>query len=208
MSATKLFLVLSSFTVLFVSTGDASAQQAENGRFTRGAGEKTTKINRAGTTKRDMGFEPYSGSYLPRHEGPLSKEKDETIKSQITNGFDGGACDLVHKIIKDNANKDSAAKLDTAATNATGSNTAFKERYKREGYSATAETWEGFCHNWAPAGLANEINFMVNMDRIYADVPFGIGDMRELATFTYPGDDGSFGSYSWYGKRHRSEERL
>ena len=177
-------------------SNEAFAQS--NGRFVRGAGERPAKLTRAGTKNGNLGTNPYSGSYLPRHEGPMMKEKDEEIRRKIQEGFGSGdgKCDLVHQIIKDNANKDTAAKFDAAG------NPGFRERYEREGYSATAETWEGFCHNWAPAGLDPAINFMVSMDKIYADIPFGVADMRELTTFTLPESY----NYAWFGKRHNDKD--
>ncbi len=188
------FLTLTISAAMLFAASSAWAQEAMNGRFVRGAGESPAKISRAGSKSRNLGTNPYSGSYLPRKEGPLMNESDETVKAKIQNGF--GECDLVHQIIKDNATKDSAAKLEAAG------NPGFRERYKREGYNANAEGWEGFCHNWAPAGLDPAINFMVSMDKIYADVPFGIGDLRELTTFTLPDSY----DYAWFGKRHDDKD--
>ena len=177
--------------MLFASSALA---QVQNGRFVRNAGEQPARITRAGTKSRNLGTSPYSGSYLPRKEGPLAKETDEEIKRMIQNGF--GDCDLVHQIIKDNANKDTAAKLEAAG------NPGFRDRYLREGFDEDAESWEGFCHNWAPAGLDPAINFMVSMDRIYADVPFGVSDMRELTTFVLP----DTWDVHWFGKRHNDKD--
>lgn len=192
-----MFRKISILSLLLASiSATAFAQQPMNGRFARGAGESPAKLSRAGSKSGYLGHDPYSGSYLPRTSGPLANEPgDATVKEKITNGF--GDCDLVHQIIKDNANKDTAAKLEAAGT------PGFREKYLREGYDASAESWTGFCHNWAPAGLDNAVNFMVNMDRIYADVPFGIGDMRELVTFALP----SAYDYAWYGKRHNDKDK-
>ena len=194
---------LISASVALAFAGSALAAPA-NGRFARGAGLPAPKMT-AGSTSGSMGFKPYSGSYLPRSEGPLAKENDTEIMDAITNGYAG--CDLVHKIIKDNAAKSTAAKFEKSIEKATGADSDYVKRYKATGYSRKAESWEGFCHNWAPAGLDNSINFMVSMDKIYADVPFGIGDLRELATFNYPGETGGYGSYAWFGKRHDDKDK-
>ncbi len=216
-------LVLSVALVVSFS-GSAFAQST--GRYARGAGESIGTM-KAGTESGDLGYKPYSASYLPRYEGPLAKENDAEIKRQIQNGY--GDCDLVHQIIKDNANKDTAAKFDTATDNANAAEanrpldpfrewlirigwmrdprkssppSNLRETYLREGFDPNAETWTGFCHNWAPAGLDPVVNFTVSMDKIYADVPFGIGDMRELATWTFPGGN----DHAWFGKRHNDKD--
>ncbi len=173
----------------------------QNGRFVRGAGESVMKI-RQGKKRGDMGFKPYSGSYLPRSSGPLANsESDAEIRRMVTDGFNNGECNLVHQVIKDNAKKDTAAKFEAVGVD------GFRERYLREGYDKEAESWTGFCHNWAPAGLDQNINFIVSMDKIYADVPFGIADMRELMTFNFPDS----WNVAWFGKRHNdkdSEEKI
>ena len=193
-------LALSS-TLFFLVSGSALAQPAPaessqplTGRFVRGAGERVAKLERAGTKRSDLGTSPYSGSYLPRKYGPLAKKNDAELRRMIREGF--GECDLVHKIIKDNARKDSASKLE-----ATGHD-GFRDRYLADGFDKKAETWEGFCHNWAPAGLDPAINLMVSMDRIYMDVPFGIGDLRELTTYVLP----DTWDTAWFGKRHNEKK--
>ena len=188
----RISLIAATLSLAFASS--ALAQDTLNGRFSRGNGP--VRITEAGTVSGDLGFEPYSGSYLPRSSGPLANSaSDSEVKRMINDGF--GDCNLVHQIIKDNANKDTAAKLEAAGS------PGFREKYLREGYDASAESWTGFCHNWAPAGLDNGVNFMVSMDRIYADIPFGIGDMRELVTFALP----SSWDYAWYGKRHNDKDK-
>src|SRR5688500_11985616 len=172
------------FVSFFLVSSTAFAQSA--GRYARSGGE-TIGTMPAGTESGDLGFKPYSASYLPRHEGPLAKDKDEEIRRQIQNGY--GDCDLVHQIIKDNADKDTAAKFDTAVDNANANKPVdplrawlirmgwlretrppksnLRETYLRDGVDPNAETWTGFCHNWAPAGLDPVINFTVSMDKIY-----------------------------------------
>lgn len=194
-------IALSAALFLFVS-GSALAQPAPagtpseplTGRFVRGAGERVVRLERAGTKSGDLGTSPYTGSYLPRRTGPLAKKNDAVLRRMIREGF--GECDLVHKIIKDNARKDTASKME-----ATG-HEGFRDRYLEVGFDKTAETWEGFCHNWAPAGLDPAINLMVSMDRIYMDVPFGIGDLRELTTYVLP--DSS--DLAWFGIRNNEKK--
>ncbi len=205
----KLTLTLSAVLLLVSSVAVAQPTPAPspairmNGRFVRGAGERTQPFG-AGSTSGDLGLNPYSGSYLPRKEGPMSRQNDKEVLEKITKGFPGG-CDLVHQIIKDNAAKSTAHKFAAAETNSTGRPSSFADDYEREGHDENAEGWEGFCHNWAPASLDGTINFIVSMDKIYADVPFGIGDLRELATWTYPGS-GNTGSFAWFGKRNNSKD--
>ena len=189
-------LVLIAATLSLAFAGTALAQERTmNGRYVRNAGESAVRITEGGTTTGDLGFEPYSGSYLPRSSGPLANSaSDAEIRRMVTEGF--GDCDLVHQIIKDNANKDTAAKFEAAGRD------GFRDRYLREGHDADAESWTGFCHNWAPAGLDPAVNFMVSMDRIYADIPFGISDMREITTFILPDTTG----YAWFGKRHNDKD--
>jgi hypothetical protein len=190
----RISLIAATLTVAFAGTA-AAQERTMNGRYVGGAGERPSRITEAGTTSGNLGFEPYSGSYLPRSSGPLANSaSDAEIKRMITDGF--GECNLVHQIIKDNANKDTAAKFDAAG------NPGFRERYLREGYDTTAEGWTGFCHNWAPAGLDGAVNLMVSMDRIYMDVPFGISDMREITTFILPRTTGT----AWFGKRHNDKD--
>ena len=180
---------------LVASSAFAQTPRPLTGRYVGGAGERPATLTEAGTRTGNLGFEPYSASYLPRSSGPLANSaSDAEIKKMVTDGF--GDCNLVHQIIKDNANKDTAAKFD--ASGATG----FRERYLREGYDKDAESWTGFCHNWAPAGLDASVNFMVSMDRIYADIPFGISDMREITTFILPNTTGN----AWFGKRHNDKD--
>ena len=188
----RISLIAATLSLAFA--GSAFAQERPlDGRFSRGNGP--VRITEAGTATGDLGFEPYSGSYLPISSGPLANSpSDSTVRKMINDGF--GDCNLVHQVIKDNANKDTAAKMESVGT------PGFREKYLREGYDASAESWTGFCHNWAPAGLDNAINFMVSMDRIYADVPFGIGDMRELTTYMLPDTWG----YAWFGKRHNDKD--
>lgn len=176
-----------------LATSSALAQ----GRYTDGlsAGRLVE-----GVSETTMDFEPYAGSYLPRHEGPLSRSNDGEIARMIENGF--GECDLVHQVIKDNANRKTTEKFDAAVERAEGSNPGLTERYNREGYNEKAETWEGFCHLWAAAALDPAVGFLVSMDRIYADVPFGIGDLRELVTFNYPRSGTLF-----YGKRNYEKSK-
>jgi hypothetical protein len=193
-----MFRTLSITSLLLLVASSAFAQERpSNGRFVRGAGETPAKLTRAGSKSAYLGTDPYSGSYLPRTSGPLANEPgDQEIKKKITEGFQNGECNLVHKIIQDNANKDAAAKLDGIG------NPGFRERYLREGHNPQAESWEGFCHNWAPAGLDPAVNFMVSMDKIYADVPFGVSDLRELTTFTLP----DTWDVAWFGKRHNDKD--
>lgn len=68
------------------------------------------------------------------------------------------------------------------------------------GYAPEAEGWEGFCHAWAPAGLDPVADLIVARDRIYANVPFGVGDLRELTSFMYPSPRSTF-----FGKRNYGE---
>src|SRR5687767_7170864 len=117
-------LTLTITAALLAASSASYAQPAErpmNGRFVRGAGEQPSRIHRAGSRERHLGTDPYSGSYLPAKEGPLANKTDEEVKRMITEGF--GECDLVHQIIKDNATKDAAAKLDSVG------NPGFRERY-------------------------------------------------------------------------------
>ena len=182
--------------LLLVASSTAFAQTPSNGRFVRGAGESPAKLTRAGSKKADLGTNPYSGSYLPRTSGPLANEPgDAEVKRKIVEGF--GDCNLVHKIIQDNATMDAAAKLEAA-----GNLSGFRAKYLREGHNPDAESWEGFCHNWAPAGLDPAVNFMVSMDKIYADIPFGVSDLRELTTYTLPDS----WDVAWFGKRHNDKD--
>lgn len=181
-------------SLLLLVASSALAQTPSNGRFVRGAGEKPAKMTRAGEKSADLGFSPYSSSYLPTKEGPLAKENDVEIKRMVTEGF--GDCNLIHKVIQDNAMKDTAAKMDAAGA------TGFRERYVRDKVNPSAETWEGLCHNWAPASLDPGLTFMVSMDKIYADVPFGIGDLREtLTSIDIPSNN-----YAWFGKRWNDKD--
>ena len=183
-----------SVVLVLVASSAFAQERPMAGRFVRGAGEEPAKLTRAGTKNGDLGFTPYSSSYLPTKEGPLAKENDAEIKRMIEEGF--GDCDLIHQAIKDNATRDTAAKFDAAGA------TGFRERYLRDKYNPDAETWEGLCHNWAPASLNAELNFIVSMDRIYADVPFGIGDLREtLTSIEIPSYD-----VAWFGKRNNDKD--
>ena len=175
MNNTKI-LGLTTIALLALS-GAANAQ----GRYTGGRSAGTLT---GGASENKMDFEPYSGSYLPRKEGPLSRENDAEIGRMIKSGF--GDCDLIHQVIKDNADKKTTEKFDAAVGSVEGRNPGLTERYNRDGYNPDAEGWEGFCHLWAPAGLDPAAGFIVSMDRIYADVPFGTGDLKELVTFNYP----------------------
>ena len=214
---------LTAVTVLASLSIASSAFAQANGRYVRGAGETVPTVT-PGEKSGDLGFKPYSSSYLPIHEGPLAKEKDEEIKRQITKGFNDGECDLVHQIIKDNAEKATVDKLDTAADKEALANLSpfqrwliergwqskpkpsdARARYLEKGYDPNAETWTGFCHNWAPAGLDPIVNFTVSLDKIYADVPFGVGDLRELATWSFPAPDWG-GNYHWFGARNNSKD--
>ena len=151
-----------------------------------------------------MTDKPYSGSYLPRSEGPLMKERDEEIKRMITNGF--GDCNLVHQVVKDNASKSTTEKFDAAVEATEGRNPGLTADYKKNGYNPQAEGWEGFCHLWAPAGLDPAAGFVVAMDKIYADVPMGIGDLRELVTYNYPRASTRFFGSRWYDKDKKEPE--
>ena len=159
----------------------------------------------SGTTGGKMDFKPYSASYLPRYEGPLNRQHDTGIDDVIKNGYknpDGSNCDLIHDRIKANVDKSSAHKFDTAATNAEGTNPGLADDYEKNGHDEHAPSWTGFCHLWAPAGLDPVSNFIVSMDRIYADVPFGIGDLKELNTWNYPHPSSKF-----FGERNNGDEK-
>lgn len=70
------------------------------------------------------------------------------------------------------------------------------------GYRPEAAGWEGFCHNWAPAGLDPTARLVIATDRIFGEVPFGVGDLRELTTYLRPEDD-----EKWFGKRNWGDGR-
>ena len=188
-----MFRTLTVAALLTLVASTALAQSPLNGRFS--GSERRATITEAGSRSGNLGFEPYSGSYLPISSGPLANSaSDAEIKKMVTDGF--GDCNLVHKIIQDNATRDTAAKFEGVGA------PGFREKYLREGYNKDAESWTGFCHNWAPAGLDAGINFMVSMDKIYADIPFGISDMRELTTYILPRTSGT----AWFGKRHNDKD--
>ena len=68
------------------------------------------------------------------------------------------------------------------------------------GSAPESESWEGFCHAWAPAGLDPNADLIVRMNRIYANVPFGIGDLRELTSYLYPSPESLFFGARTYDK--------
>ncbi len=171
------------FSALVVLHSATAFAQQDPGRFARGQGVPGASI-KPGKTDAKMDNKPYSGSYLPRSSGPLARENDSEVKDMITKGF--GDCDLVHQIIKDNANKPTTEKFDTAVKNTEGTDPHLTSDYNRDGYNPNAQGWEGFCHLWSPAGLDPISAFVVSMDKIYANVPFGIGDLKELTTYNYP----------------------
>lgn len=183
----------------FLVSGSAFA--AGPGRYVSGMGIGATIT--AGHAESKMDNKPYSASYLPRYEGPLMKENDTEIQNMIQHGF--GDCDLVHQIVKDNAAKPTSEKFDTAVNNAEGHNPGLTDEYKRDGYDDKAEGWEGFCHQWSPAGLDPASAFIVSMDKIYANVPFGIGDLRELTTWNYNESDALFIGQRNYGSEPDSD---
>ncbi|HVO29427.1 MAG TPA: hypothetical protein VMV18_01770 [bacterium] len=188
-----------SLTIAAATLLVAGSASAQTGRYIGNLGIAEPTIA-AGHAEGKMDNKPYSASYLPRVEGPLSKEHDTEIEDQIEHGF--GDCDLVHQIVKDNAKKSATGKFDTAATNAEGHNPNLTDEYNRDGVNPQAEGWEGFCHQWSPAGLDPSSAFIVSMDKIYANVPFGIGDLRELTTWTYQDSDAIF-----IGKRNNGDKK-
>jgi hypothetical protein len=190
-------------TMLLAFVATASAQEGR-GRYLGsmpGADPATIKTGAAGS---QMDNKPYSASYLPRTDGPLSRQNDAEIKDMIEHGF--GDCDLVHQIVKDNAKKTTTEKFDAAVKNAEGRDPKMTDDYNKNGYNPNAEGWEGFCHLWSPSGLDPASAFIVSMDKIYANVPFGIGDLKELATWTYPSPGALFIGTRNYGTKPDSEE--
>lgn len=182
----------------------ANAQSNPLGHWASQYGISAGKLT-AGTTGDKMDFKPYSASYLPRYEGPLNRQHDSAIDDHILHGYpnpDGSNCDLIHDNIKKNVDKSSAGKFDAAVTNAEGSNPNLSDAYEKEGHDANAPSWTGFCHLWSPAGLDPVSNFIISMDRVYADVPFGIGDMKELNTWNYPHPNALF-----FGDRNYGDEK-
>jgi hypothetical protein len=162
-------------------TATASAQQ--NGRYVAAQGLTPPTIA-AGSVDAHMDNKPYSASYLSRQEGNLNRKNDVGLGEMIEKGF--GDCDLVHQIVKDNAKKPSTGKFDEAIKNSEGVDPGTTADYEARGHNPDAAHWEGFCHLWAPAGLDPAAAFVVSMDKIYANVPFGIGDLKELTTWNYP----------------------
>ena len=193
MAATHKILGISA--TLMLVAGTASAQ---SGRYVGGQGLRTPGIA-PGTTTGKMDTNPYSSSYLPRKEGPLARENDAEIGRMIKDGF--GECNLIHEAIQKNAELATSKKYDKAIKKVEGRDPKLTADYNKNGYNKDAESWEGFCHLWAPAGIDPASAFIVSMDKIYADVPFGIGDLRELVTYNYPR------AYSRFiGKRHYDKD--
>ncbi len=188
---------LTTASSLIFLAGTASAQ---TGRYVDDLAKPTIT---AGDVSAKMDLQPYSSSYLPRYEGPLARERDTEIERMLRRGY--GDCDLVHQVIKDNAAKPTSEKFDVAMTASEGRNPGLTENYNRTGYDKKAKRWEGFCHNWAPAGIDPASAFVVELDKIYADVPFGIGDLRELTTWFYPRPYSEFYGARNYGRESASD---
>ena len=166
-----------------------SVASAQTGRYVGGLGMKPPAIT-AGVTEGKMDNKPYSASYLPRKEGPLSHEHDTANDAKLESGF--GDCDLVHQAVKDNIKKATSEKFDAAVKGAEGRDPGLTADYNRDGFNKDAQYWEGFCHLWSPAGLDPNTAFIIAMDKIYANVPFGIGDLKELTTYNYTDSDAIF----------------
>src|SRR5690348_13615742 len=77
----------------------AGAATPHVGRYVRAEG--LSPVIAVGSASGKMDSEPYSASYLPRKEGPLSKENDGFVGREVADGWNG--CDLIHQAIKDNA---------------------------------------------------------------------------------------------------------
>lgn len=192
-------LTVGAATILFAGT--ASAQ-----RYVTREGMKPPTIT-AGTVEGKMDNKPYSASYLPRTDGPLSHSHDAEIEDMITKGF--GDCDLVHQAIKDNAKKQTTEKFDAAVKEAEGTDPGLTAEYNANAYDKNAQYWEGFCHLWSPAGLDPNSAFIIAMDKIYANVPFGIGDLKELTTYNYTDSDAIFvGKRNYGGDSKKASENL
>jgi hypothetical protein len=204
----KLSITLAAVAALGGAVLTASPAFAQTGRYVTKSSWSSPALTpagpAAGTDGAKMDFKPYSSSYLPASEGPLSRKNDAGIQDMIEKGF--GDCDLVHAKIKENAKKSSAGKFDTAVKNADGVYPKLAEKYENGGgHRPSAEGWEGFCHLWAPAGLDPTANFIVSMDKIYADVPFGVGDLKELTTWNYPSPSSRFFGVRNYGSKTDAE---
>ena len=171
------------------------------GRYVRDEG--LSPAIAAGAASGKMDDEPYSGSYLPRADGELSRKNDPEVGREIRNGWDG--CNLIHQAIKDNAKLASSKKFDTAMASAEGRDPGLTADYEKNGYDKKAAYWEGFCHLWSPAGLDPAVSFVISMDRIYANVPFGIGDLKELSTYNYPSPEALFFGRRNYGTKPDSD---
>lgn len=181
MTGAVFFTVLGLFFCLVAN----AATSLDTGRFVTSMGYRPA-VPPEGTQTVAIDVTPYSASYLPAKRGPLAKEKDCNYFPEIQNGFLGGACDLLNDRIKENACLSAAEKFDRSGENVTGRDPGLLEDYLRRGYRPDAEGWEGFCHNWAPAAMDPIAGLVTSVDRIYGEVPFGVGDLRELMTYVYP----------------------
>lgn len=154
-----------------------------------------------GTQDVKLDVEPYSASYLPAKKGQLAKEVDCNYLPEILNGFDSGQCDMFNETVKASACMSAAEKLDRAAIAARGVDLGLVDDYLKRGYRPDAESWEGFCHNWAPAALDPVAGLVTNVSMVYGGVAFGVGDLRELVNFTYPSPDATFIGTRNYGSK-------
>lgn len=129
----------------------------------------------------------HSSSYLPISRGPLMREQDGQINRIVSRLIDG--CDIFKDSIKDAAeeNLPTSKKFDSAVETLTGRNPNYTDYYERNHYDPDAPGWTGMCHNWAPAGVLEEVAKMVwESDMVVGDQPIGVGDFRELVTALLP----------------------
>ena len=129
----------------------------------------------------------HSSDYLPISKGALMKEKDTAIASIVSRIVE--RCDIFNEAIKRNAraNLPTSKKFDSAVEALTGTNPGYTDFYERNHFDPNAPSWTGLCHNWAPAGVLQEIVQMVwESDMVVGDQPIGVGDYRELVTALLP----------------------
>ena len=193
---------LVALVLVFASAANAS-ESLDTGRFVTRMGYQPA-VPPVGKQTVALDVTPYSASYLPANRGQLAKEKDCNFFPEIQDGFLGGACDLLNDRIKENACLSAAEKFDRSGVNVTGMDPGLLSDYLRRGYRPDAESWEGFCHNWAPAAIDPIAGMITSVDRIYGEVPFGIGDLRELMNYIYPSPQSIFIGKRNYGSESES----
>lgn len=128
--------------------------------------------------EKKLPFEPYSSSYLPRKEGPLT---------HATPKFGDFGSDLTD-IQKDNWDKMSIMEKLDSLNQARGIGSNYQISTTASHHNPNAQFWEGFCDKWSAASLDPAVNSYIekaDAKVICRNVVITKGEIKELFTGFY-----------------------